>query len=148
LSFPYTTLFRSRVQYKNAAGEISTFHPMSVDSWGARGVYRIPADAVAVRIYYSGRGDTADDVEFIRINTNLSPEYDPLKGYWSYRDLGVMRDIVLWPRTEYYVVLYTTVYDGATARDWGFRYQSGGLSFLFDAGAMKKELASKIFRRM
>lgn len=137
---------RRRVQIKTATGEIKTFYPMTSDVWGARGVYRLPADATHVRIYYSGRSDTAANMEFRRISLNASPDYDPLKGMWVQRLFNVHRDVTFWPGTEYYLDLYTETYDMGNAREWGFRFQSGGLSFSFDAGRMRKKLARKLFK--
>lgn len=140
------TSTRRRIQIKTASGQIKTFTPLTRQSASARVVYRLPTDAAFVRIYYSGRGDTASGERFIRIAAVTSPEYDPLKGYWDMRTFNVCRDVTFWPGVEYFFDLFTQVYDGATARDWGFRFQSGGLTFLFDAGRIRKKLAAKLFK--
>lgn len=141
------TTTRRRIQIKTASGQIKTFTPLTQQgNANARVVYRLPTDAAFVRIYYSGRGDTASGERFIRIGATNSPEYDPLKGYWDMRTFHVCRDVTFWPGVEYFFDLFTQVYDGASARDWGFRFQSGGLTFLFDAGRIRKKLAAQLFR--
>jgi hypothetical protein len=40
----------------------------------------------------------------------------------------------------------TLVNDGGGGSDFGFRYQGGGLSFLFDAARLRKRTMGKLFR--
>lgn len=138
---------RGRVQYKTASGTIRTYTAMTRDV-SARKLYRAPLNARYIRIYYSGRGDTAGNESFKAVPPATAAEYDPLKGYWDRRLMSVERDVVFWPGASYALELFTSVYDGGNARDWGFRYQGGGLSFLFDAGNLRRDLTNKLYRRV
>lgn len=140
---------RRRIQIKTATGAIRTFNILSSQNEAdARVVYRLPADAAFVRVYYSTRDDTASSERFIAIGPQSSANYDPLKGYWSMRHFNVHREVAFYPGVEYFFDLYTEVADGGSGIEWGFRFQSGGLSFMFDAGRMRKKLAKKLFRSL
>lgn len=139
---------RTRVQTKDADGNIRIYTQFNRDGLSSERIYRFPRDAKYARIYFSGRGDTvdADSIQFRPLGPETSAEYDPLGGLWTERTIHVQRDITFWPGAEYWFNLFTQVYEGASARSWGFRMQSGGLSFLFDAGSLRKQLATAFFK--
>lgn len=141
--------FRGRVQYKDSTGEIFNFGGQTRDV-SAKRVYRLPHDAVQFRIYYTGRGATVDDnsMSVRALSAATSRNYDPLKGYWDRRTFSVCRDVTFWPGGVYAFEFLTLVADGGTARDTGFRFAGGGLRVTFDAGAMRKRLSSRIFKRV
>lgn len=138
---------RRRVQVRMQNGDIRTFSPMTNDAFSARAIYRLPAGTEQVRIYYSGRGSTADNLEFRRMNFITSDQKDPLKGMWVERTFSVCRDVVFWPGAQYYIEVFTQFW-GSTAADYGFRLTGGGLSFMFDAGREKKKWADTLFSRV
>lgn len=142
------TSTRTRVQYKDEEGNISIYAAMDSQG-GSRRIYRIPHNAKFARIYYSGRGDTVDEssIEFRPLGPETSSEYDPLGGVWTERIIPVHRDIVLWPGVEYWFDLSTSAYEGASSREWGYRVQSGGLSFLFDSGGVRKNIATTFWEK-
>lgn len=139
------TSTRGRMQCKTEDGSIFTYGAMTRDISGRR-IYRVPSDVRYVRIYYSGRGDTATNESFRPLGSSFGAERDPVKGYWSIRNFNVRRDVVFWPGASYALYFATNTYDGANARDWGFRFQGGGLSFNFDAGPIRKTLSSNLYK--
>lgn len=141
--------FRGRVQVKRADGSIYYLNSGSWDA-DARRVYRIPNDAAFMRFYYTGRGATVDDssMRICLLGQNTSAERDPLKGFWEHRTFNIKRDVTFWPNGVYALELLTLLAsDVGTGRDYGFRFQGGGLSFLFDAGRMRKKLFNMKFQR-
>jgi hypothetical protein len=146
MSFSGVSL-RGRMQVKRADGSIYT---LSAGSWDtdAKRVYPVPEDAAFVRIYYTGRGASVDDgtITVKDLNFLFSANNDPLKGFWDRRTFAVKRDVTFWPGGVYALEFLTLVADGGTARDWAFRCQGGGLSFLFDAGEMRKAMMQKMYR--
>lgn len=132
---------RRRVQVKNAAGAIKTASVMSIDRTGAYEIYRFNPEDAQVRIYYSSATDDAVVEGFRVLPQSVSAEYDPVKGYWIQRNLNVNREVVFYPGVVYYFDMFTTVFDGGSAREWGFRLQSGGMNFLFDVGNLRKDFA-------
>jgi len=146
--FDYTGTSRySRVRYKDADDNVFYLGQQSSNS-KARRIYRLPPDAVAVQIYYTGRGTTAynGSPKFYRLTAEASSAYDPVKGLFIEKHISVNRDVVFWPGVEYCLELSNEAIGfGANVRDWSLRYDSGGLSFLFDAGAIRKEFATKLW---
>lgn len=134
-----------RMQYKMPNGTIRTYDPMNQEL-SAQRIYRVPVGARWVRIFYSGRGDSVSNENFRPLGLNGSAARDPVKGFWDRRLFNVNRDVVFWPGAKYALEFFTTVYDGANAVDWGFRYQGGGFSFLFDATSMRRALSKKLYR--
>lgn len=147
--FDYTgTSVRSRVRWQDTDGNFHYSSEMSADR-KARRIYRLPTDAVAFQIYYTGRNTTAymGSPNCRQMTEAASAAYDPVKGYWLEQNFTIDRDVVFWPGTEYFIELSQNVYgEGANIRDWSFRYQGGGMSFLFDAGQIRKQLASKLWK--
>lgn len=139
---------RSRIQYKDADGEIRYFAGQSTDTPSHR-VFRLPTDAMEFRVYYAGKSDTCGDnqVDIRQLSPAVSNEVDPLKGYFVRRLFNVKRDVVFWPGVSYALAIYTEVRDLGNARSWGFRPISGGLSFNFDVGRIRKKLAQKLYVR-
>lgn len=136
------------VQYKDASGAISYFSKMSFDG-SAKRLIRLPSDAVAVRIHYSKRGDNVSAISCKALSAAVSAEYDVLKGYWANKSLEVCQQVVFWPNTVYYLGFLVNAYGtGASARSWGFRFKSGGLTFNFDAGSIKRKLANRMFKEI
>lgn len=141
---------RGRVQIKRADGSI---YYLSSGSWDGepRRVYRIPNDAAFMRFYYAGRGATVQEstIRICLLGPNASAEYDPLKGFWERRNFNIKRDVTFWPGGEYAIEFLTLLATGVgSARDFGFRIQGGGLSFLFDAGSIRKQLYNNTFKRL
>lgn len=133
-----------RVQYKDDEGEIHYWTAQSF-ARSSFAILRLPPEAKSIRIFYSQRGDNVTDMSIKRLNPLASTAFDQTKGLWITRNFNVHRDVVFWPGTIYCLNFYQEVYDGALIRDWGFRYQSGGLSFLFDVGKRRKELATRLY---
>lgn len=139
------TSTRGRIQFKRADGSIFTPGVGSWDTDGRR-VYPVPVEAAYARIYYSGRGTSQASITVRMLGRQTSAANDPLKGFWDRRTFAVCRDITLWPGAVYCLEFLTLVDDGGSAREYGFRYQGGGLSFMFDAAALRKRTMKKLFR--
>lgn len=143
------TSFRGRVQVKRSDGSIYYLSSGSMDA-DARRVYRIPSDAAFMRFYYTGRGATVNEstIRICLLGESTSAERDPLKGFWERRNFNVKRDVTFWPNGVYALEFLTLIAsDAGSGRDFGFRIQGGGLSFLFDAGRMRKKLFNMKFER-
>lgn len=138
------TSTRARVQVKREDGSIYTYDNFSEDN-SARKIFRVPTDARFVRIYYSGRGDTAGSESFRPLGIDTSASADPLKGYWTPTTFNVGRDVVFYPGAKYALDIFTTAFSGGSGREWGFRCQGGSLSFNFDAGLLRKTLSTRFF---
>lgn len=135
----------SRIQYKVAGGEIRYFTAHSITDTSQR-VYRLPADAEQVRIHYSASGDAPGTPKFKPLSVANSANFDVLKGYWINHTFNVNRDVTFWPGGRYYIDFFTQIFsDQGTAREYGFRYQSGGFQFMFDAGRIRKKIAKTFF---
>ncbi len=143
------TSFRSRARYKDDAGNVHYLTGQSSERNHARRAYAFPSDATQVQIYYTGRGSTAasNPVSFRTITQFMSTEAHPTMGYWTQREISVHREVVFWPGAEYYIDIGVDTSGEAVARSWGFRFTSGGLSFLFDAGSLRKKQSNKLFRQ-
>lgn len=139
---------RGRVRIKLSETVYSYRTDQSSDSNSMR-VYRLPVGTKAVQIYYAGRGSTVGDdpanVFVKRVPAIYAPTYDTLKGMFVRKHFAVNRDITFLPGQEYYLHLMSTVYNGATNVSHGFRYEGGGLSIVFDAGHLRKELYDNYF---
>lgn len=140
---------RSRIQYKDIHGNIVYYRSISGE-FSSQRLFRLPKEAAQVRIYYSGTNDDIkdEDVKFGALPSTLSFENDPLLGLWSERHVFINRQVVFYPGVEYAFEMYcmasrrTDNTLNSSTRDWGFRFQSGGMKFLFDATDMVNELAA------
>lgn len=137
-----------RVQARDAEGNITYVSNSSRDGASALQFIRPPREAVAVRVNYTKRGDDAEVTSVHRLGLANSMHVDPLKGVWVERVFAVDREVVFYPGCRYYLSIDVTLRGIAgSARDTGFRYLGGGLSFDFDAGRMRKRIATNIYRR-
>lgn len=135
----------SRVQIRTADGTIKYFENQSADI-NAQRVYRLPTDAEEVRINYTLAGDEPETPSFKPLTNPQSNAFDPLKGKFTHITFSVNRDVTFWPGGRYFIDIFNQAFTNTTAiRDFGFRYQSGGLQFLFDAGTMRKRTANTFF---
>lgn len=138
---------RSRVQFKRANGSI--YYDSQSGNIPARRVYRIPKDAVEMRIYYSGYGDSVTNPTIRALLGNDGYDKDPISGWWTDDTWAVHRDVVFWPGAEYALRIFTTVVsDGSSrtsARAYGFRFYGGGLSFEFDARDIRNKLGGRAY---
>lgn len=135
---------RSRIELKNTEGVISYSSALSFNGSSFR-LYRIPEDTVAVRIYYSGRDDTVDEstIKFGLLPSSYRDGFDPLAGKWTERRMSINRTVVFYPDVEYFFDLTCFVEGDASIREWGFRFNSFDLSFLFDAGFIREDFSKK-----
>lgn len=145
------TSTRSRLQWRDENNEVHYFSGQSEDLSSYR-LIRLPRRAKAFRVYYTGRGQTAGDNNVdIRALSGPALDYDPLKGYFQTYRFSVNRDVTFWPGAGYGFFLFQQSFAGAypTAAEtpeWGFRFQSGGLSMMFDAGRIRRTLATSLYR--
>lgn len=148
LNVPFTR--RRRVQVKLAGGEIVVVPAMTNDRMfgGAHGVYRLPKNSEFVRIHYSGPDDIVNDAatRFFVMPPSVSADYDPIKGYWTRHTMNIHREVVFYPGCIYCFNLSVDAEYGATMREHGFRFQSGGMSFFFDASDIRKRFADNLFQ--
>ena len=145
---------RFRVQYKDVYGNIA-YHKAISGNFSCHRLLRLPKEAVQVRIYYSAKTDDIkeSDIKFGALPSSLSFEHDPLFGRWSERTVFINRDVVFYPNVEYAFEMYTTLSKDinntstSVVREWGFRFQSGGMRFLFDATDMTNELVGRAWSK-
>ena len=65
-----------------------------------------------------------------------------LSGVWVRKIINVCQDVVFYPETSYYFAMSVLPEAGVVAvTNYGFRFESGGLSMVFDASAAVKTLA-------
>jgi len=137
---------RRRVQYKDSSGAIHYWTPMSLSKRSSEAIYRLPPEATEFRVYYSGPGDDPGTPQVLRMSEQLSPEYDPLKGYWVECEFNVHRDVVFYPGQTYCITIDVNfIGEAGTIREWGFRYLSGGFSFLFDSTDLLNNRAAALY---
>lgn len=142
---------RSRIQWRDENNDVFYFTGHSIDRSSYR-LIRLPRRAKAFRVYYTGRNRTAgDNAVDIRALTGQALDYDPLKGYFQNFHFSVNRDVTFWPGAAYGFFIFQQRFAGSfpTAADtpeWGFRFQSGGLSMLFDAGRLRRTMATSLYR--
>lgn len=137
---------RSRIQIKDKHGNISVYKELSGNMSSYR-IYRFPKEARQVRIYYSGRGDTVDDatIRFGALPYTHTDRVDPLAGKWTQRTLSINKDVVFYPNTEYFFELKCFTKGQATVKQSGFRFQSGGMSFMFDIDDIRHDFIKHVW---
>ena len=138
------TSTRSRVQVKTSTGVI--YYDSQSDDISARRIYRVPPDANFIRIHYSASGDTASGESIRALSSSTGAEYNILSGHWTKKAFHASMMQTFWPGAEYALTFAVDTYNGSVARDFGYRFQSGGFHFLFDAHEMRKVIAQRAYK--
>lgn len=136
---------RGRVEWKDAMG---VTHYVNLGSGNF--IYKMPDDAVEFRIYYAGPDDSS--VEGLSVKTVTEGQVNSQRvtnGTWRRYNINVCRDVVFYPNTVYRLemkILGAHRQEGASQGYWfeyddGYRIESGGLSFMFDASSLVKQRA-------
>ena len=135
---------RRRVQVRTATNELYYASSMSANDV-AEGLFRIPADAVQLRVYFRGPNDTATSMS-IKVADASTNVPDVLGGNWIKKTLMVHKDIVFYPGVTYAILMMTTFYGtgGYSTFEYSNRIESGGLSFMFDASNLIKSKAKQL----
>lgn len=138
------TSTRRRVQIKIADGTIYYSSTMSATDT-AKGLFRIPIDAVEMRVYYRGPSDTATGMSIKMVPSNTSL-LDILGGMWTKKTIMVHKDVVFYPGVTYAFMMMGNFYGSGHSNtyDFAWRVESGGLSFMFDASSMIKAKAKQL----
>ncbi|MGP5310608.1 hypothetical protein [Vreelandella alkaliphila] len=136
---------RGRAQWRDGEGVIH-FKDLRSGNF----LFQAPPDAVDFRIYYAGPQDahvTGLSIKSVtegQIRTQLVT-----RGTWRRYNINVCRDVVFYPNTIYRLelkVFGAHKQEGASQKYWfeyddGYRIESGGLSFMFDASSLVKQRA-------
>ncbi|AQU83256.1 MULTISPECIES: hypothetical protein [unclassified Halomonas] len=136
---------RGRAQWRDADGNIT-----AINLGSGNFLYQMPEAAVEFRIYYAGPQDS--DVTGLSIKTVAQSQINSqivTRGTWRRYNINVCRDVVFYPNTVYRLemkIFGSHRIDGNGVGYWfeyddGYRIESGGLSFMFDASALIKERA-------
>lgn len=136
---------RGRVQWRDGEGVI---HYKNLGNGNF--LFQAPPDAVDFRIYYAGPED--EQVTGLSIKSVTEGQIRSqlvTRGTWRRYNINVCRDVVFYPDTVYRLelkIFEAHRLEGETPSfyfeyDDGYRIESGGLSFMFDASTLVKQRA-------